>query len=204
MSLRLMLVRHGETPSNVLHLLDSRPPGPSLTELGRQQAAALAERLTDEPVLAVYASTATRAQETAEPVAKSHGHTVRVVEGLHELQCGDLEGRGDQEAILAFGQVYLSWVAGDLDTLMPGGETGAFIRTRYLAAVDDIAARHRHEDGLVVAVSHGGVIRLAAEWLADNVTPELAGTHLLANTGHVLLEARDEGWHCLEWTGVEV
>ena len=200
-----MLVRHGETPSNVLHLLDSRPPGPSLTELGHRQAAALADRLADQPVLAVYASIATRARETAEPVAKSHGKQLEIVDGLHELQCGDFEGRADEDAVKGFGEVYLRWVAGELDVRMPGGETGADIKDRYLTAIADVLSRHRDQDeGVVVVVSHGGIIRLAAEWLADNVTPELAGTHLLANTGHVLLESRGTGWHCVEWTGVEV
>ncbi|OLR93140.1 histidine phosphatase family protein [Actinokineospora bangkokensis] len=204
--MRLMMVRHGETPSNVKHVLDSRPPGPGLTELGRRQAAALAERLADEPVVAVYASVAVRAQETAEPVARSHGLAVEVVEDLHEVQCGDLEGRTDAAAHQAFSDVYLRWADGQLDLRMPGGETGEDIRTRYVAAVRGILDRHAGlDDGLVVLVSHGGVVRLAAEWLSDNVSASVAGTQLLANTGHILLEARDtdKGWHCLEWTGIE-
>jgi probable phosphoglycerate mutase len=47
-SLRLLLVRHGQTESNVNVVLDSLPPGPPLTQLGRQQAAELAERLAAE------------------------------------------------------------------------------------------------------------------------------------------------------------
>jgi release factor glutamine methyltransferase len=37
---RLLLIRHGQTPSNVLGLLDTAPPGPGLTDLGVEQAAA--------------------------------------------------------------------------------------------------------------------------------------------------------------------
>ncbi|WP_328618795.1 histidine phosphatase family protein [Actinokineospora pegani] len=206
MTLRLMLVRHGETPSNVAHLLDSRPPGPSLTEQGRRQAEALGERLADHDVIAVYASTAIRAQETAQPVADVHGLAVEVMDGLFELQCGDLEMRGDEESLRAFGEVYLRWVHGDLDAAIPGGETGTHIRSRYLAALDRVLEHHRPDaEGTIVVVSHGGVIRLAAEWLADNVTPQMAGVQLLANTGHVLLRATGPtSWHCEEWTGVEV
>ncbi|GAA3024214.1 histidine phosphatase family protein [Actinokineospora globicatena] len=200
--MRLMLARHGETPSNLRHALDSRPPGPSLTEMGHRQALALAERLAEDEVVAVYASVAVRAQETAAPVAKQHGLAVEVVEGLHELQVGDLEGRSDEHALRSFGEVYLRWTQGDLAAAMPGGESGEQIRDRYLSTIERI--RDAHPSGLVVVVSHGGIIRLGAEWLADNVGARLTNARLLPNTGHVLLEPRTTGWHCLEWTGVDL
>lgn len=37
--MRLILIRHGQTPSNVEHFLDTAVPGPGLTELGSQQMA---------------------------------------------------------------------------------------------------------------------------------------------------------------------
>ena len=42
--MRLTLVRHGQTPSNVLGLLDTAPPGPGLTDLGQLQAASVRTR----------------------------------------------------------------------------------------------------------------------------------------------------------------
>nr|WP_026316403.1 histidine phosphatase family protein [Actinokineospora enzanensis] len=200
--MRIMLIRHGETASNVRHALDTRPPGPPLTKMGRRQAHALAERLGDERVVAVYASVALRAQETAAPVAKRHGLTVEVVDGLHEVSVGELEGRSDEAALRQFGEMYTRWTRGDLDVGMAEGETGGRIRERYLGAIGGI--RQSHSDGLVVVVSHGGIIRLGAEWLSDNVGAQLAEVKLLPNTGHVLLELRSAGWHCLEWTGVQI
>ncbi len=202
MTLRVMLTRHGETPSNVRHLIDAELPGPPLTELGQRQAVALADRLADDPVIAVYASAATRAQQTAHPVAESHGLAVEVVDGVHEVQVGELQGRSDEAALRAFGEVFVRWTQGDLAPAMPGGETGEQIRDRYFAAVARI--RDAHPDGLVVLVSHGGVIRLVADWLADNISAQVATARLLPNTGHVLLEARPGGWHCVEWTGVDL
>ncbi|MBM7771144.1 putative phosphoglycerate mutase [Actinokineospora baliensis] len=202
MTARLLLARHGETPSNLKHALDSRPPGPPLTDMGQRQANALADRLAEDQVVAVYASVAVRAQQTAEPVAKRHGLSVDVVEGLHELQVGDLEGRSDEAALRSFGEVYTRWTQGDLAAAMPGGESGEEIRGRYLATIERIRANH--PSGLIVVVSHGGIIRLGAEWLADNVGAQLANAKLLPNTGHVLLEPRPTGWHCLEWTGVDL
>lgn len=201
-TLRVMLVRHGETASNVHNVLDSRPPGPPLNEQGRSQAAALVERLAGEPVVAVYASVATRAQETAAPVAAAHGLRVTVLPGVHEVDAGDLDGTSDAESLTTFADIYRQWVGGDMDVPQPGGESGTDIRDRYFADIATIRAAH--QDGLVVLLSHGGVIRLAAEWLCDNVGENLANAGLLPNTGHVLLEAHGDGWHCLEWTNEEI
>src|SRR5437763_11761641 len=101
-TLRLHLVRHGQTPSNVHMALDSRPPGPPLTEEGQRQAGELAAVLATEPIVAVYASAAVRAQQTAAPVAAAHGRRVRVVDGVHE-DCGSaLEGRNDRYELARF------------------------------------------------------------------------------------------------------
>ena len=48
--MRLMLIRHGQTPSNVLGLLDTAIPGPGLTDLGREQAAACRRTLDGQRV----------------------------------------------------------------------------------------------------------------------------------------------------------
>ena len=40
MTLRLVLMRHGQTHSNLQRVIDTRPPGADLTEKGQQQATA--------------------------------------------------------------------------------------------------------------------------------------------------------------------
>ena len=201
--MRLILVRHGETASNVKMALDSLPPGPPLTDAGVAQAAALAEQLAAEPVEAVYASTAVRAQQTAEPVAAAHGLAVEVVDGVQEIFCGDLEGRHDREAFEIFIATVKRWAEGDLDVPLPGGESGRQVLDRYLAAVDKIVAKH-HDGDTVVLVSHGGSLRMGALALARDVTPALAEAGLLPNTGRVVLERSSDGWRCTSWTGVDV
>lgn len=205
-TLRLILVRHGETASNVIHSLDSKPPGPPLTEEGQRQAAAVARDLSGEPVVAVYASIAVRAQQTAAPVAAAHGLRVEVIEGVHEVFVGDLDCRNDEESLRAFYTVFSSWTSdGDPDVPMPGGESATQVLTRFTAAVRGI--QERHPDGAVVLVSHGAAIRLASFALAGDIAPELAETHLIPNTGRVVLEVdptAPTGWRCLEWAGVQI
>ncbi|MEU5690978.1 histidine phosphatase family protein [Actinosynnema sp. NPDC020468] len=200
--MKLVLVRHGETASNVGMVLDSRPPGPPLTEAGVAQAAALAESLPG-PVTAVYASVAVRARQTAAPLAAAHGLEVRVVDGVHEIDCGDLEGRDDRASFEVFVSVVRQWAEGSLDVPIPGGESGRQVLDRFLAAVDKVVADHAADD-TVVLVSHGGALRMAALALSANVQPALAEAGLLPNTGQVVLESTPTGWLCTSWTGVDV
>jgi broad specificity phosphatase PhoE len=180
----LVLVRHGQTDSNVRHALDSRPPGPPLNELGRAQAQALAEAMATEPVTAVYASTALRAQQTAGPLAAWHGLPVEVVDGVHEVFCGDLEGRADHAARELFEEVYAAWADGDLERRLPGGESAVEVRARFLPVVAELWARHAHTpDPVLVLVSHGAAIRMAAGALIG----EYADTRYVPNAGRVVL-----------------
>jgi probable phosphoglycerate mutase len=196
-----MLVRHGQTEANVRKALDSKPPGPRLNLFGQHQADDLAAELADEPIVAVYASTAIRAQQTAEPVAAKHGLAVQVVPGAQEVFVGDLEGRIDRPSAEEFFRVFGAWAQGDLSVSMPGGESGEQARERFLQVVADIVAEH-HE-GTVVLVSHGGIIRLVAPILADNVAPDVTEFALLPNTGRVVLDG-GPAWHCVHWTGQDL
>jgi probable phosphoglycerate mutase len=189
---RLILARHGRTASNVSKALDSRPPGAPLDELGLAQAAALGERLAGDPVTAVYASAATRAQQTAAPVAAAHGLAVQVIDGVQEVFCGDLEGRADPESRELFDRTYAAWWEGDLDAHLPGGESAHDLRARYVPAVEAITAGARDT---VVVVSHGAAIRLAAAALLG----ETAETLYVPNTGLVILRPEAGGWVLEHW-----
>ncbi|SDN29121.1 histidine phosphatase family protein [Allokutzneria albata] len=201
--LRLILVRHGQTQSNVDLILDTKLPGPPLTGEGRRQALAAGLALASEPVRAVYASEAARARETAAPIADAHGLDVVVLPGAHEVQIGELEGRSDMPAVEKYREVYCSWVGGDLDRAMPGGgETGRQIRERFLSAIERITSVH--SEGTVVLVSHAGVIRFIVGQLVPDVDELVAGHAYLPNTGRVVLEVDSSGWRCLHWPEEEL
>ena len=199
--LRLMLVRHGQTESNVRRALDSKPPGPPLNLIGQGQAAELAADLADEPIVAVYASVAVRAQQTAEPVAAKHGLAVQVVDGAQEVFVGDLECRTDETSVQEFFRVFGAWAEGELSVPMPGGETGEQARVRFERVIAGI--REEHREGVVVLVSHGGILRLVAPMLARNLTPDNTKFALVPNTGRIVL-ADGPAWRCVEWTGLDL
>ncbi|MFF4312507.1 histidine phosphatase family protein [Streptomyces sp. 900105755] len=201
--MRLLLIRHGQTPTNVDFLLDTAVPGPGLTALGEQQAAALPGALAGEDIEALYVSTLTRTQLTAAPLAAARGLEPVVRDGIREVFAGDLEmlpghsERGEEYMRTVFG-----WAAGDTAPRMPGGESGDEVLGRYDAVVAEAAASGA---GTVAMVSHGAVIRLWTAARADNVDVPYAASRPLGNTGVVILEGSpSDGWKALSWEGAVV
>ena len=199
--MRLLLIRHGQTPGNVLGQLDTAHPGPGLTELGERQAAALARSLVNEQIGLLYASTLVRTQLTAAPLATTRGLEVEVLEGLREIEAGALEKLTDRESHLRYLGTVFAWTAGELDRRMPAGPSGRDFFERYDDSIARIAAAAttRGEDAVAV-VSHGAAIRVWTGLRAANVEAEFAARHVLANTGIVALEGDpDAGWRLIHW-----
>jgi broad specificity phosphatase PhoE len=204
--MRLLLIRHGQTPDNVLGELGTTVPGPGLTELGHEQAAALPAALAAEGVGVIVVSTLVRTQLTAAPLAAALGLEPTVLDGLREVEAGELEMRSDEEAVRAYLGTVLRWVDGDLDRRMPGAEDGHEFFARYDAAVDaalDEAVAGGHE--VVAIVSHGAAIRGWSGRRAVNADAGFVRAHPLANTGVVVLEGSSaEGWSIVDWAGTPV
>lgn len=192
--MRLILVRHGQTHSNVKNALDSDVPGADLTDLGRKQAEALVDELSDEPIDAIWVSTLVRTQQTAAPLAASRGLTPVVRDGLREVRSGDYEMRSDDEAIHGFIQTIVGWQE-DPEIRMPGAETGTETLARFNAVVDEIDAGG---DETVMLVAHGAIIVLWAAATVE-VPPQFLG-HSISNTGVVIVEgSQAEGWRLERW-----
>jgi len=199
--MRLLLIRHGQTPGNVLGQLDTAHPGPGLTELGERQAAALARSLVNERIELLYASTLVRTQLTATPLASSRGLEIEVLAGLREIEAGALEKLTDRESHLRYLGTVLAWTEGELDRRMPAGPSGHDFFERYDDAIARITAASTGGDEATVAVvSHGAAIRVWAGLRAANVEPGFVARHVLANTGIVALEGDpDAGWRLIHW-----
>ncbi|GAB3466829.1 histidine phosphatase family protein [Kineococcus endophyticus] len=204
--MRLLLVRHGQTRSNVEHLLDTAVPGADLSELGRDQAAALVPALGGLGIGAVTASTLVRTQQTAAPLAAHLGLPVAVADGLREIEAGDLEMRGDEESVRRYLDVVAAWLHGDLSVAEPGAEDGHAFFARYDAAVADALAAARAADvETLVLVSHGAAIRTWAGSRVRNVSADFVIATGLENTGVVeLVGSPEEGWTCERWAGAVV
>ncbi|MGO4689960.1 histidine phosphatase family protein [Glaciibacter sp. 2TAF33] len=198
--MRLLLIRHGQTPSNVRGALDTLVPGPRLTRLGRRQAAAIPKALADEQVGAVYASVQTRAQLTAAPLARALGLPVLVRAGLREISAGTLEMNTDAASVQQYHSISFGWSTGQLEQRMPGGENGAEVFGRFDEVIEEIASAGAPT---VACVAHGQIIRAWVAARSANVDAEFALRHVLHNTGVVVVEGSPAaGWTTVSWTGI--
>ncbi len=200
--MRLLLIRHGETPSNIIHALDTSLPGPGLTERGRSQAEALSAALADERFEGVWASAARRAQETASPLALAQGLQVQTLTGMHEIQAGTLEMKSDTESITAYVEVMRAWSAGDLDARIPGGESGAEALARLDAGLEQVAGTGAQ---VAAVVSHGAALRVWTGARTLNLDVGFITAHGIANTGVIIVDGDpDAGWSVRSWAGEAV
>lgn len=200
--MRLMLIRHGQTPSNVLGALDTLVPGPGLTDLGLEQAAAIPRALAGESIRAVYASVQTRAQLTAAPLAGALGLPVTIRDGLREISAGDLEMNRDRASVDLYHEVAFGWSAGSLERRMPGAENGLEAFGRFDFVIDEVA---ESGPGTVACVAHGQIIRSWVAARSGNIDADFAAHHNLHNTGVVVLDGTpQDGWTVLSWTGTAI
>jgi probable phosphoglycerate mutase len=199
--MRLILIRHGQTASNVGGHLDTAVPGPGLTELGKEQAAALPKALSGERIQAIYVSSQVRTHLTAAPLAAALTLTPVVMDGLREISAGDLEMRNDRESVMTYLGVVRGW-SQDESIRMPGGESGHEVFERFDSAVREIAASGVHTAALV---SHGGMLHYWVPKVAMNLGAEFSSAHQITNTAVIVLNGNpDEGWHVESWVGQAV
>jgi broad specificity phosphatase PhoE len=150
----LLLARHGQTDWNAERRWQGHTDRP-LNERGRAQAKALAERLADVELTAIYSSDLARARDTAAVVAERQGLEVRTLRDLREVDVGSWAGLTRAEAEARFPEAFARWQEGH-----PGwadGESYEAMTARVVRAAREIAAAEHESPALVV--THAGPIR---------------------------------------------
>lgn len=148
------LARHAESDWNVENRFQGHSDRP-LTDVGREQAAALADALSDISLDAVYSSPLRRALETAEIVAAAKGLEPVQVADLREVDVGGWAGLSRADVESRFPEAFRRWLGGGEG--WEGGETYEQMAARVLDAVGRLA--ESHPNGSILVVSHGGPIR---------------------------------------------
>jgi len=153
---RIILVRHGQTAWNVGassaegERFRGRIDLP-LNEKGYAQAQALAGRLADEPIAAIYASPLQRAMETARPTARRLGLSVQPLDGIIDINYGEWQEHSHSEVSRLYPALYRQWLREPHLVRPPGGESLGEVRDRAMAALYHVIARHQDQTTLVVA-----------------------------------------------------
>ncbi len=158
---RLVLVRHGESNVTVNRVIGGFRSCSGLSELGRQQADRLRDRLAGTGELdadVLIASNFQRAIETAEAIAPVFDDLSIVIEaGFGEHDPGpDIDGMTFDAYIDRYGSP--DWTDPDAD-VFPGGETIGTFHARVGDALGRAIDEHRGRS--IVIACHGGVIDAA-------------------------------------------
>ena len=201
-SITLTFVRHAQSAGNASGLIDTSTPGPELTDLGRQQAAASALRLEGNHYDGIFASTMIRTQQTAQPMADALGEPVTVLAGLREVEAGQYEGQPEAAAADTYFGAPQRWLSGDRAARIPGSLDGNEFDARFDEAVQQI---YDSGDDNPVAYSHGAAIMLWVEMNVRNPDLGLLRSHQLDNTAHVVIKGNPtDGWTLVDWDGQEI
>lgn len=157
MSVRLILVRHGQTDALVAGRSQGRADNP-LNPLGRQQAEAVGQRLLEYAPAAIRSSPLARAVATAQPLATALGLEVISDERLLEMDYGELDGLTGVEMRERAPEFLRRWSEEDpTDLRMPGGETLREVQQRMSSMARSLAGAHEGE--CVALFSHNLALR---------------------------------------------
>jgi probable phosphoglycerate mutase len=154
---RIFLVRHGATQLTA-EARFSGSVGVELSDEGRWQAAQLGARLRNENLTAAYASSLSRASDTAHIIADACGLTPQLRDELREISHGHWEGLTRAEVEARFPDEYAAWEEDPFTFAPSGGESGVAVLARALPALREIVTTHA--TGRVLVVSHKATIRL--------------------------------------------
>ncbi|WP_297009232.1 histidine phosphatase family protein [uncultured Corynebacterium sp.] len=156
---RLLLIRHGQTEYNLVGRMQGQLDTP-LSDVGRIQAARVAEGLSDWPIGTVVSSDLERAVDTAATIAGAlipHALEVSTDPRLRETDLGEWSGRAHEEVDAAFPGARSHWRLNPL-WAPPGGETRLEVSARASSVVDELMASDAWDYGAVMIVAHGGTI----------------------------------------------
>jgi broad specificity phosphatase PhoE len=199
-SITITFVRHAQSEANASGIIDTSVPGPGLSPEGKAQAEQVAHQLGHEHFDAVYASTMTRAQQTAAPLAAELGKQVEVLPGIQEISAGWFEGKPISMDPTTYLLAPADWLAGDTQNRIPGSVSGKEFNDRFTAAVQKIYDSGHSKP---VVFAHLYSIQYWVLMNVKNAKDSLRTSHPLPNTGRVVISGNPAtGWTLEDWDGI--
>ena len=169
---RVVLVRHASAEGQGDFLGQRDAP---LSALGRRQLPAVARKLREYEVDAIYCSDLSRTRVTAAAIAGRRNIRPDVRPQLREMDFGRWEGLSWDQVAEQFPVLAKRWVSARSSPAVPGGEPMARFKTRVTRELKRIVRARPGE--CVVVVTHAGVIRVvlgAALGLSDRNLSRIA------------------------------
>ncbi|MFN2242090.1 MAG: histidine phosphatase family protein [Anaerolineae bacterium] len=187
--MRLLLIRHGQSVANAENRLQGIMNSP-LSELGREQAHALARRLVREgwSLSAIHTSDLSRAAETAEILGMALGAPVLLDERLREYDVGLLTGLAAADVERLHPDIWQALRQSPVWPAIPGEEGAEAFISRIASALDDV--RTVNGEGQAVAlVSHGRTLSMILAHLLE-LDPDRRTPFAFGNTSLSVVEFR--------------
>ena len=144
-----ILLRHGQTPMSVQKRYAGRSDV-TLTDVGVQQAAAAAKRLTSAGLDVIVTSPLLRTVQTAQEVAAVTGAAVVTDDGFRETDFGAWEGLTFVEVRERWPAELTAWLA-DPEVAPPDGESFTDVSARVTAALHRVLAARAGQTVLIVS-----------------------------------------------------
>jgi broad specificity phosphatase PhoE len=154
--MRLILVRHGRTVENELHIHQGYLPG-HLSKEGKMQAKQVAKRLSREDIDFCFSSDLKRAADTAKEIARQHPDGLKIIfmKQLRELNVGELQGKTRED---------VGWDAVkkklNRGWKPKGGESFKEFEGRLGSFWQKLHKTKRYKDKTILIVSHGGALKI--------------------------------------------
>ncbi len=160
MTMRLIIVRHGETAENIGRIIQGHRNN-SLSLRGKEQVRRLAHRLKDQQIDVLYSSDLRRAKETAEIISAEINLKIETAIQLRERCCGEFEGQSVVEYEKALAASGLA-----KEAFIPfGGESLVDLEKRVSAFLSSIFSDQTTKTVLLVA--HSGTNRAILKLLLN-------------------------------------
>lgn len=197
MSTTIYVVRHGESVTNskdkVIHTIDLNSWGEfgaPLTEIGKQQAEKIAERLSTIKFDAIFSSDLQRAKQTAEIIAHSRNMAVTSISSIRERNYGNdyFKLPPEKKAEIQSALMELNDEEKMLYRYTPTGESAREAVDRFNSFLKDISSAYKGKTILVV--NHGNIMRMfliTIGWAQYDELPH----NSIRNTGYYVLTEGD-------------
>ena len=151
MTLKIYLIRHGETDFNKQGKEWGQPTETSLNEIGIKQSRKLAQRINEINLDKLFSSDLKRSLQTAEIVSKAMGIPIITDQRLREYDPGEADP--SSEKWIEKYRWLLNLGMSKYDIRPFGGENIWDLIKRVKSFLDDL----ERENGIIVIISHSGV-----------------------------------------------
>ncbi|MCA9779914.1 MAG: histidine phosphatase family protein [Candidatus Eremiobacteraeota bacterium] len=183
MKRKITWIRHGQSTWNAQGIWQGHTDVP-LSELGRDQAAALGRRLGSQRFDAVYSSDLARSRQTCE-LALPDAEMV-LDERLREINFGVYEGKSRETLTTEEAAAVKTWWVEPYVEKLQGGESMTCLNIRVSEFLAELPSECE-----VAIFTHGGVIRNAL-WQVVGVPVQGAWSVQIENTSVTVLEYTSE------------